>query len=68
MIVTTPQVGSEPPAQSPVTMTATVVSTGTSTTNGQVIVNVEVDQSEAAMLAATAATGRIALVLNPAVR
>ncbi|MCP2265178.1 Flagella basal body P-ring formation protein FlgA [Promicromonospora thailandica] len=64
-IVETPAAGGEPPAQAPFTIAATVVSPPTDTAVGdQKVVDVRVASSNAAALAARAATGRVALVLD----
>ena len=63
-IVDTPASQGEPPASSPQTIPAVVVSTAALGDNGQSIVNVTVPSGLAADLAARVATGRIALILD----
>jgi hypothetical protein len=65
-IVTTPRQQDDPPTKAPTSVTATVVGTRPVGDQGQVVVNVTVPQSAAAQLAAVAATGRIALILDRA--
>jgi hypothetical protein len=65
-IVETPVTGGDPPVESPRAISATVVSSELAATGDVTIVEVEVDQAQAADLAARAATGRIALVVDPA--
>ena len=63
-IVDTPTSQAEPPASTPQTIGAVVVSTSGPDDSGQSIVNVTVDSGQAADLAARVATGRIALILD----
>jgi len=63
-IVDTPASQGEPPASSPQSIPAVVVSTEALGDNGQSIVNVTVPSGLAAALAARVATGRIALILD----
>jgi hypothetical protein len=65
-IVETPVSGGEPPAETPFDIPATVISTSANMTNDQTIVNVEVAMKDAGPLAARAATGRVAMVIDPA--
>lgn len=62
----TPSAGDDPPADSPRSISATVLNVSDLTDAGQVIVDVVVDATTAGPLAATAATGRIAIVLDSA--
>jgi len=63
-IVDTPASQGEPPAATPKSIPAVVVSTEAPDDHGQRIVNVTVPSGQAADLAARVATGRIALVLD----
>lgn len=64
-IVSTPSAQDEPPAEGrPESLTATVVSVEPLPDTSTTVVNVEIEQSRAALLAARAATGRIAVVLQ----
>jgi len=63
-IVETPATGGEPPAEAPFSIAATVVSTSRSNLGDQVVVDVQVASNNAAALAARAATGRVALVID----
>lgn len=64
-IVETPVNQGEPPVEEPRAIEAVVVSVEPSAQNvDQTIVNVQVDKSDAAGLAARSATGRVALVLD----
>lgn len=63
-IVVTPRSQDDPPTTAPSTIDATVVSSRSVGDQGQVILDVSVPQSQAALLAATAATGRVAIVLD----
>ncbi|WP_460889002.1 SAF domain-containing protein [Promicromonospora xylanilytica] len=65
-IVETPATGGEPPAQAPLTITATVVSVEPSPLGDQTVVDVQVSSNNAAALAARAATGRVAMVIDGA--
>lgn len=60
----TPNPGDAPPATSPASITATVLSVSDMTETGQLIVDVVVDADVAGTLAAKAATGRVAIVLD----
>jgi hypothetical protein len=62
-IVETPRTQDDPPRTNPPTTTATVVGTRKLDT-GQTVVDVSVPSGDAAALAARAATGRVALVLD----
>ena len=64
-VVETPATGGEPPAESPLAIAATVTGVHRDGLGEQTIVDVEVASSNAAALAARAATGRVALVLDP---
>lgn len=64
-VVETPASGGEPPAEAPLAIAATVTGIKNSGPTEQTIVDVEVASSNAAALAARAATGRVALVLDP---
>ncbi len=63
-LVVTPRQQDDPPDQAPRAVSATVVSSSHIGDQGQVVVNVTVPQTSAAQLAAAAATGRLALVLD----
>jgi flagella basal body P-ring formation protein FlgA len=63
-IVDTPASQGEPPASTPQTIPAVVVSVAAPDDSGQTIVNVTVPSGQAADLAARVATGRIALILD----
>ncbi len=63
-IVDTPTSQAEPPARTPQTIPGVVVSVAATDDSGQMIVNVTVPSNQAADLAARAATGRIALILD----
>jgi hypothetical protein len=65
-IVETPATGGEPPAEAPFTISATVLEVGDGEANlgEQTVVDVQVASSNAAALAARAATGRVAIVLD----
>ena len=63
-IVDTPASQAEPPASTPQTIQAVVVSVAAPDDSGQTIVNVTVASDQAADLAARVATGRIALILD----
>ena len=64
-LVDTPRAQEDPPAGSPTATTATVVEAHPPTEDGSRIVDVTVPTGEAVELAARAATGRVALVLDP---
>lgn len=65
-IVETPATGGEPPAATPFTIPATVLQIGDASTGlgEQTVVDVQVLSANAAPLAARAATGRVAIVLD----
>lgn len=63
-VVETPATGGEPPTTAPFAIPAVVVGTEMSTIGDQMIIDVEVTSSSAAGLAARAATGRVALVID----
>lgn len=63
-LVATPPAGGDPPTEEPTSYAAVVVS-ATTTETGALVVNLEVPTNQGASLAALAATGRIALVLDP---
>lgn len=63
-VVETPVSQGDPPVETPAAIAATVISVAPVEGGDTVIVNVEVDTSDAADLAARAATGRVALVLD----
>ena len=63
-VVATPGVSGEVTAGEPVTIAATVVGVRVNDENGQSVVSVQVPQGDAAELAARAATGNVALVLD----
>jgi hypothetical protein len=63
-VVETPATGGEPPAGAPFTIAATVVSTDPTTIGDQTVVDVQVTSASAAALAARAATGRVAIVID----
>jgi flagella basal body P-ring formation protein FlgA len=63
-VVETPASGGEPPTEAPFTIPATVVGTEDSPIGDQVVVDVEVTSANAAALAARAATGRVAIVID----
>lgn len=65
-IVDTPSSQSEPPVESPHTITATVLSVTELEGTGVKVVDLEVESEQAPALAARAATGRVALVLDAA--
>ena len=63
-VVETPATGGEPPTTAPFAIPATVMGTRPSQIGDQTIVDVEVTSANAAGLAARAATGRVALVID----
>lgn len=63
-IVSTPGDQGDVAAGEPVAITATVVEVRTSGDSGQTVVDVSVPETQAAQLAARAATGKVALVLD----
>ncbi|MCU1403837.1 MAG: putative rane protein [Glaciihabitans sp.] len=64
-LVDTPVSQGEPPTKAPVTESAEIVSVRTDDVAGTTIVAVTVPSERAALLAARAATGRVALILDP---
>jgi hypothetical protein len=65
LVVATPPADAEPPTSAPVTIPATVVRQGAADLNGVRAVDVTVATGDGPALAATAATGRIAVVVQP---
>jgi hypothetical protein len=63
-IIVTPGDNGEPPANSPQFTVAEVVDTYPDETTGNTVVNVLVPHADAGVLAARAATGNVALVLD----
>lgn len=63
-VVETPATGGEPPAEAPLTFSATVISIEQTSLGDQLVVDVEVASENAAALAARAATGRVAIVID----
>ena len=63
-IVGTPPNQAEMPKEVPTPISATIVSTEKDTVSGQTLVAVQVPRGDAASLAAKAATGRVALILD----
>jgi hypothetical protein len=63
-VIETPASGGEPPTTAPFAIPATVVGTDPSPIGDQMIVDVEVTSANAAGLAARAATGRVAIVID----
>jgi hypothetical protein len=63
-VVETPATGGEPPSAAPFAISAVVVGTADSPLGDQVVVDVEVTSANAAGLAARAATGRVAIVID----
>jgi hypothetical protein len=64
-VVETPAVGGEPPAEAPFSIAATVIRVdGGGALGDQIVVDVQVASNNAAALAARAATGRVALVID----
>jgi len=63
-VVETPATGGEPPAGAPFAISATVIDVEPSTLGDQMVVDVQVASSNAAGLAARAATGRVAIVID----
>jgi hypothetical protein len=66
LIVTTPPQNGDPPAGQQPTVAATVVAAGAPDDNGVRVVDVRVPAGTGPALAARAATGRIAIVIEPA--
>lgn len=65
-VIVTPAEGSDAPAGAPQFTEAEVVGSGTDEASGQLVVNVLVPYADAPALAARAATGNVALVLDSA--
>ncbi|GAA1863533.1 hypothetical protein GCM10009751_21810 [Myceligenerans crystallogenes] len=65
-IVETPVTGGDAPPEEPLSIPAVVVTSQAATIGDQTVVDVEVAKDKAAALAARAATGRVALVIDPA--
>lgn len=65
-IVNTPRPADDPPSGTPATISATVVATALQPDLLQTVVDVTVPTDQAAALAAAAATGRVAIVLDSA--
>jgi hypothetical protein len=65
-VVETPATGGEPPAEAPFTISAVVLGVKDSTLADQQVVDVEVASNNAPALAARAATGRVALIIDGA--
>ncbi|MCF4120414.1 SAF domain-containing protein [Antribacter sp. KLBMP9083] len=63
-IVETPVAGGEPPVEDPFAIDAIVRSVAPSDLGDQTVIDLEVDRADAAALAARAATGRVALILD----
>jgi len=63
-VVVTPPAGESAPAQTPAFSAAVVAGTSYSEETGQLVVDVQVAEGEAATLAARAATGNVAIVLD----
>lgn len=63
-VVATSSAGDAPPSGAPATSEAVVVGTSYSDETGQLVVDVQVAAADAAMLAARAATGNVAIVLD----
>lgn len=63
-IVVTPRAQDDPPTTSPATIGAVVVAARSVGDQGQVILDVSVPKTQAALLAATAATGRVAVIVD----
>jgi len=63
-VVETPPAGGEPPAAAPFTIAATVIGVRRSDLGDQMVVDVQVTSANAAALAARAATGRVAIVID----
>lgn len=63
-VVETPATGGEPPVRAPFAIAATVVATGEPGVGDQTVVDVQVTSANAAALAARAATGRVAIVID----
>ena len=65
LVVETPPAAGDPPTTPPVTIAATVVRRGEPDLNGVTVVDVTVPAQDGPALAARAATGRIAVVVQP---
>ncbi|MDP9241269.1 MAG: SAF domain-containing protein, partial [Actinomycetota bacterium] len=63
-VVSTPRTQDDPPTTEPSSITGTVVGTRVLADSGRTVVDIALPSSEAAGLAARAATGRIALILD----
>lgn len=63
-VVNTPREGDEPPGGEPFSQTGTVVGLAYDEETGQTVVNLTVPEATAPQLAARAATGRVAFVLD----
>lgn len=64
-VVSTPAEGEEPSAGAPLTTDAEVVSTEVDDVSGETVVNVLVSYADASVLATRAASGNVALVVDP---
>lgn len=67
LVVTTPAADADPPSGPPDSVAATVVRVGAADLNGVTVVDVTTAAGDGPALAARAATGRIAIVLEPRV-
>ena len=65
LVVDTPTAAADPPTQDPSWFEVTVVRLGTPDLNGLAVLDVVVDEADGPALAARAATGRFALVVQP---
>lgn len=65
LVVDTPSADADPPTGPPATIAATVVRVGSADLNGVTVVDVTVATGDGPALAARAATGRIAVVVEP---
>ena len=65
LVVTTPAADADPPSGPPDSVAATVVRVGAADLNGVTVVDVTTAAGDGPALAARAATGRIAIVLEP---
>jgi hypothetical protein len=63
-VVETPATGGEPPTEAPFAIAATVIDVEPSPLGDQMVVDVQVTSNNAAALAARAATGRVAIVID----
>ena len=66
LLVDTPPADADPPAGDPVTFSVTVVRVGAPDLNGVSMLDVTASQADGPAVAVRAATGRFALVLQPA--